>query len=96
MLASRVKEESLKTLGFHQLKISFPPLNTSPACSEDYLLLIEANLPTAPNQVVVGDITYLPNEELGYDKWLYLATWLDLKSRRIVGWNLDRHMEFAA
>ncbi len=49
------------------------------------LLLEQGNLPTAPNQVIVGDITYLPNEEVGYDKWLYLATWLDLKSHRIVG-----------
>ncbi len=30
---------------------------------------------------------------MGYDKWLYLATWLDLKSHRVVGWHLDRHME---
>ena len=56
------------------------------------LLLLAANLPTKPNQVVVGDITYLPNEEIGEEKWLYLATWLDLYSRRIVGWQIDRHM----
>ncbi len=67
---------------------SDPNLRRSPN-----LLLIEDNLPTAPNQVTVGDITYLPNEEPGYDKWLYLAIWLDLFSRRIVGWHLDRHME---
>lgn len=57
-------------------------------------LLLEAkNLLTAPNQVIVGDITYLPNQEACYEKWLYLATFLDLKSHRIVGWHLDRHME---
>lgn len=57
------------------------------------LLLAAENLPTRPNQAVVGDITYLPNQEAGYNKWLYLATWLDLKSHRIVGWQIERHME---
>lgn len=67
---------------------SHPHLRRSPN-----LLLLEENLPTAPNQVIVGDITYLPNEEIGYDKWLYLAIWLDLYSHRIVGWHIDRQME---
>ncbi len=47
-------------------------------------------LPTKPNEVWVGDITYLPLEN---DKWLYLATWLDLGSHNIVGWHVDDHME---
>jgi putative transposase len=37
-----------------------------------------------PNQVWVGDITYIATEE----GWLYLAVVLDLFSRRIVGWSL--------
>ena len=57
------------------------------------MLLEEDNLPIAPYQVIVGDITYLPNKESDYGKWLYLATWQDLYSRRIVGWQLERHME---
>lgn len=67
---------------------SHPHLRRSPN-----LLLETENLPSTPNQVIVGDITYLPNQEVGYAKWLYLAIWLDLKSHRIVGWHLDRHME---
>lgn len=67
---------------------SHPHLRRSPN-----LLLVTDNLPTAPGQVAVGDITYLPNEERGHDKWLYLATWLDLHSHRITGWHLGRHME---
>jgi len=35
-----------------------------------------------PNQKWVGDITYIPTDE----GWLYLASVLDLFSRRIVGW----------
>lgn len=75
---------------------SFVPKTTQshPHLRRSKNLLLEAeNLPTAPNQVIAGDITYLPNKEAGYEKWLYLATWLDLKSHRIVGWQVDRHME---
>jgi len=57
------------------------------------LLLEFDNQPTAPDQVFVGDITYLPNEEQGFDKWLYLMVWMDLFTRLIVGWQIERHME---
>ncbi len=58
------------------------------------------NLPIAPNLLnrdfyssfpdskYVGDITYIPTKE----GWLYLATVIDLYSRRIVGWSMDEHM----
>ncbi len=40
-----------------------------------------------PNAIWLADITYIPTEE----GWLYLAGVLDLFSRRIVGWGMDRH-----
>jgi transposase InsO family protein len=43
----------------------------------------------APNQRYVGDITYLPIGERGF---LYLATVLDLHSRRLVGYAIAEHM----
>jgi len=41
-----------------------------------------------PNQAWVGDITYVATEE----GWLYLATWIELWSRKIVGWSMAPRM----
>lgn len=43
---------------------------------------------TVPNQAWVADITYVWTVE----GWLYLAVVMDLYSRRIVGWCMDRTM----
>lgn len=42
----------------------------------------------APNQVWVGDITYIGTDE----GWLYLAIVLDLFSRKVVGWSMSDRM----
>jgi putative transposase len=42
-----------------------------------------------PRQVIVGDITYLP---LQNGQWAYLATWMDLFSRKILGWQVASSM----
>lgn len=42
-----------------------------------------------PNSYYVGDITYIPTNE----GWLYLATVIDLYSRRVVGWSMDDNMK---
>lgn len=44
---------------------------------------------SAPDEKYVGDITYIPTNE----GWLYLATVIDLYSRRIVGWSMDDTMK---
>jgi transposase InsO family protein len=41
-----------------------------------------------PNQVWVGDITYIDTDE----GWLYLAVVLDLYSRKVVGWSMSDRM----
>jgi len=41
------------------------------------------------NQKYVGDITYIPTNE----GWLYLATVIDLYSRKIVGWSMSDSMK---
>jgi len=40
----------------------------------------------APNRKWVADITYVPTRE----GWLYLAVIMDLFSRKIAGWAMDR------
>ena len=42
-----------------------------------------------PNQVYVGDITYIHTQE----GWLYLAVVIDLYSRQIVGWSMAECMK---
>jgi putative transposase len=44
-----------------------------------------------PNQKWVGDITYLWTDE----GWLYLATMIDLFSRKVVGWAMSERMTAA-
>jgi transposase InsO family protein len=51
--------------------------------------LAEALKPTAPNQIWVGDITYIETQE----GWLYLAAILDLYSRKIVGWAMSQRID---
>jgi len=52
-------------------------------------LLQDRPLPKAINQVIVGDITYIP---LLAGNWAYLCVWLDLYSRKVIGWALADHM----
>lgn len=46
---------------------------------------------TAPNQVWVTDITYVPTDE----GWLYVAAIKDLFNKKIVGWAMEAHMRTA-
>ncbi len=50
-------------------------------------LRLDEPLPTRTDQIWVGDLTYL---RLG-KRWRYLATVMDLFSRRIIGWTLARN-----
>ena len=60
----------------------------------NHALPVAANLlnrdfsPSKPNQAYVGDITYIPTQE----GWLYLAVVIDLYSRQVVGWSMNKRM----
>jgi putative transposase len=45
--------------------------------------------PSLPNRFWVADITNLPTKE----GWLYLATVIDLFSRRVVGWAMSKYID---
>lgn len=53
-------------------------------------LLLERAMPKQPDEVWAGDITFIP---LAGGAWCYLAVWMDLFSRRIIGWQLDDNMQ---
>lgn len=88
---SLMKEQHLNAI---QPK-SFVPrtTKTNPNLRRSPNLLLDLPFPDAPNQIIVGDITYLPTIIDDYDDWLYLSTWMDLYSRKIVGWKVDDNME---
>jgi len=52
-------------------------------------LLLDRPFPSGINLVIVGDITYIP---LARGTWAYLSVWLDLFSRKVIGWSLADHM----
>jgi putative transposase len=60
--------------------------------SHDYPIapnLLERNFTaTAPNRIWLADITYVETDQ----GWLYLATVMDLYSRRIAGWAMADHL----
>lgn len=45
--------------------------------------------PEEPNRVFAGDITYIPTRE----GWLYLAVFIDLFSKQVVGWSMNKRMK---
>lgn len=78
----------MKEMGIEGIqKKGFKPLGTNSNHQFGYSpnLLKELGTPTAPDQTWVADTTYLKTRE----GWSYLATVMDLFSRRILGWHLS-------
>lgn len=65
-------------------------VTTKPKKGADFApnLLNQNFNPPGSDQIWVSDITYLRMGE----GWLYLAAIMDLYSRRIVGWHIDKRM----
>ena len=54
-------------------------------------LLLQKFKPPGPNHCWAGDITYIRTKAV----WRYLAVWIDLFSRRVIGWKLDDRVDAA-
>jgi putative transposase len=87
-IRKRMKEQGLKAI---QPK-SFVPktTQTNPNLQRSPNLLLEMDKVNQINTVWVGDITYLPMAD---GSWSYLATWMDLYSRMIVGWKISTSLD---
>lgn len=87
---SRMREQGLKAVQPR----SFVPktTQTNPNLRRSENLLLEMGAVKELNRVWVGDITYLPMAD---GSWSYLAVWMDLCSRLIVGWELSRSLDAA-
>jgi putative transposase len=72
-----------------RLKRPFRPKTTTSDGSVANAHLIKTIEPTAPDQIWVSDITYIPTAQ----GWLYLAVILDLFTRKIVGWKIAESLE---
>lgn len=83
-IRSRMTEQGLKAIQPR----SFVPktTKTNPNLLRSDNLLLQMEPVNQINLVWVGDITYLP---LVNGRWAYLATWMDLFSRLIVGWKIS-------
>ncbi|WP_267879875.1 IS3 family transposase [Parageobacillus thermoglucosidasius] len=84
-VARIMSEEGLRSITVRQFKATTN--NNHPYNVYDNLLKQNFQA-TAPNEGWMADITYIPTDE----GWLYLASIMDLYTRKIVGWYIDTRM----
>lgn len=86
-VARLMREEGLRA----KTKRRFKPRTTQadPRLGAAPNVLAEIPKPGAPDQVWVGDITYLPTDE----GWHFLAVIMDLFSRRVIAWSTAPTLE---
>ncbi len=84
-VARRMRVLGLKAIQAKKFKVTTDSNHSRPVAPD----LIEQDFSAAaPNQKWVSDITYVWTDE----GWLYLAVVMDLYSRAIVGWSMNRRM----
>jgi putative transposase len=84
-VAQSLRRQNLRAKAARKFKATTNSNHTLPVAEN----LLQQNFTAAqPNQVWVGDITYIGTDE----GWLYLAVILDLCSRKVVGWSMSERM----
>lgn len=84
-VARRMKKLGLRGIQAKKFKVTTDSNHAKPVAPD---LLEQDFTATAPNQKWVSDITYLWTDE----GWLYLAVVMDLYSRAVVGWAMEKRM----
>lgn len=81
-----MQEAQLRCKTKRRFKATTDPRHSLPAAPNHLDRQFKAD---TPDQVYVGDITYIPTAE----GWLYLAVVIDLYSRHVVGWSMAGNMK---
>lgn len=84
-IARRMRTLGLKAIQAKKFKVTTDSNHSKPVAPD---LLEQDFSAAAPNQKWTSDITYVWTDE----GWLYLAVVMDLYSRAIVGWAMNRRM----
>lgn len=84
-VARRMKIMELKAKGRRKYKATTDSGHQMPVFAN---VLDRDFTATAPNQKYVSDITYIWTQE----GWLYLCVFIDLYSRSIIGWSMNKSM----
>ena len=84
-VAWMMREDGLRAKGARKFKVTTDSWRTKRIA---FNVLQRRFNPKGPNQVWCGDITYIMTDE----GWMYLAVFLDLYSRKVVGWAVSRYL----
>lgn len=87
-VARIMRENKIASEAVRKFKITTTDSNHDLPIAERVFETENADAVMAPNQVWVGDITFVPTQE----GWLFLAVFLDVFTRKIVGFSCDDNM----
>lgn len=87
-VARLMRENEIASEATKKFKVTTTDSNHDLPIAERIFETESADAVMAPNQVYVGDITYVATQE----GWLYLAILLDLFTRKVVGMAMADHM----
>lgn len=87
-VARIMRENKIASEAVRKFKMTTTDSNHDLPIAERLFETENADAVMAPNQVWTGDITFVPTEE----GWLFLAVFLDIFTRKIVGFSCDDNM----